>query len=314
MKKSISIVVPVYNEEKNIHSFYSNYQQMVTSLLEKYDFELIFVDDGSRDKTYFKILQVCEKDPRVKWISLSRNFWKEISLTAWIEWAKGDAIITLDGDGQHPIEKFPLFLEQWEKWFEIVYHKRKTMTGAPFIKKLSSQLFYKLFNLVSEFKMEEGTTDYRLLDKKVVHYFLMFTEKNRSYRWLTDWMGFRKKALLFDVHEREKWQKATYNYRKLFKLAMNSITSFSLFPLKLVWYLGIFITFASSFLAVFIICDKFFLWNHYAFTNISVVIVFNTWIMWVVLMSLGLIALYIANIHEEVLRRPIYIVKDKINF
>lgn len=312
-KKLISIVIPAYREEKNIPLIYDELKKILWKVQDKYDYEIIFINDGSPDNTWDKIKKVCEKDKNVKWINLSRNFWKEIAITAWIEKAKWDAVITLDWDWQHPVEKIPDFLKEWEKWYDIVYNKRPKIKWASFIKKLSSKLFYGIFNLFSEFKLESWTTDYRLLDRKVVNYYLKFKEKSRLYRWLTDWLGFNKKALIFDAKERLDWWNSSYSYKNLFNLAINSLTSFSVFPLKLVGYLWFFITFVSWLLLVVIIFDKLF-FNIFQFSNLAIVVVLNTILMWIMMMSLGLIALYIARIHEEVLDRPMYIVKDKINF
>ena len=307
----ISLVIPAYREEKNISLLYKEIQEVLVSI-KKYSFEIIFIDDGSSDNTWQEIEKICKKDKNVKWIHLSRNFGKEIALTAGIEHASGNAVITLDGDGQHPVEKIPLFIWEWEKWYEIVYNRRPKTKGASFLKKLSSKVFYSIFNTISEFKLEEWTTDYRLLDRKVVDYFLKFNEKNRLYRGLTDWLGFTKKALVFNAKKRLDNGTSSYSYKNLFNLAINSMTSFSIFPLKLVGYLGTLITTLATLLLFYVLFDKltFNLWD---FSNIVVIVILNTILMGVVLMSLWLIALYIAKIHEEVLGRPMYIIKNSKN-
>ncbi len=309
-KKMISVVIPAYIEWKNISYMYKE----ITNILDesKYNYEIIFVNDWSIDDTWDEIKKISKKDRKIKAISLSRNFWKEISISAWIDIAIWDAVITLDSDWQHPIEKIPDFIHYWEEGYDIVYNLRPNNKWANFIKKLSSKLFYIIFNLLSEFKLEPWTTDYRLLDRKVVNYYIKFWERNRLYRWLTDWLWFNKKALIFDSIERHDWWKWTYSYSRLFDLAINSLTSFSLFPLKLVWYIWTLITFSSVFLLFFIIFDKFSL-DYFNFSNLAIIVVLNTILMWVVMVSLWLIALYIGKIHEEVLWRPMYIIKDKLN-
>lgn len=310
-KKLISIVIPAYKEEKNISVIYNDLE-VILNKLDIYNFEIIFVNDWSPDLTWFEIAKLCEIDKKVKWINLSRNFWKELAMTAWLEFAIWSAVITLDADWQHPPEKIPDFISKWEQWYEIVYNKRPKIDWASFVKKLSSKLFYYFFNKISDFKLEESTTDYRLLDRKVVDVFLNFREKNRLYRWLIDWLWFKKIALVFNAKRRIHWEWATYNYFKLYKLALDSVTSFSLFPLKIVGYLWLLITTFSCLIFFIMVLDKIWFINM-GFTNLALVVVINTILIWIVLMSLGFMALYIANIHEEVIWRPLYVVREKIN-
>ena len=312
-KKLISIVIPAYKEEKNIPLIYIELKDILKTIKDKYNYEIIFVNDGSADNTWLEIEKIALQDEKVKWINFSRNFGKEIAISAWIESSLGDAIITLDWDWQHPVEKIPNFIKEWEKWYQVVYNKRPKIEWASFFKKVSSKIFYKIFNAMSDFKLENWTTDYRLLDRKVVDYFVQFWEKNRLYRWLTDWMWFNKKALIFNAKERLDGWEWTYSYKNLYKLAVNSLTSFSLFPLKLVWYLWTLITIISIIIIIVILYDKLF-GNNFWFTNLSIIVVMNTFLIWIVLVSLGFIAHYIWKIHEEVLWRPMYIVRDRINF
>ena len=310
--KLISIVIPAYREEKNISLIYNELQSVLSKISHNYNYEIIFVNDGSPDNTWKEIEKLGLSDKNVRWINLSRNFWKEIAISAWIEHAMWDAIITLDWDGQHPVEKIPEFLTNWEKWFQIIYNKRPNTQWASFAKNLSSKLFYKIFNSISEFKLEPGTTDYRLLDRKVADAYITFWEKNRLYRWLTDWLGFKKKSLVFDAKERLDWWESSYSYPKLFELALNSMTSFSLFPLKLVGYFWSLVTLISVILFGIMAFDKV-LFNMFQFANISLIIVLNTTLMGILMMSMWLIALYIWKIHEEVLGRPMYVIWDSIN-
>ena len=312
-KKLISIVIPSYKEEKNIPLIYIELKDILNSIKNEYDYEIIFVNDWSPDLSWLKIEEICIKDKNVKWINLSRNFWKEVAISAWIEASSWDCVITLDSDWQHPVEKIPDFIKEWKKWYDVIYNKRPKIEWASFFKKLSSKIFYKIFNAMSDFKLEPGTTDYRLLDKKVVNYFVQFGEKNRLYRGLTDWMWFNKKALVFDAKQRLDWWNGTYTYKNLFKLAVNSLTSFSLFPLKLVGYLWTIITISSIIMFSVIIVDRLWI-NYFGFSNLALVLILNTTLMWIVMVSLWFIAHYIGKIHEEVLWRPMYIVSDRLNF
>lgn len=309
--KRISIVIPAYREERNISYIYGELMPILTSLVG-YDFEIVFVNDGSPDHTWHEIEKVCATDERAKGINLSRNFGKELAITAGLEHARGDAVITIDADGQHPVEKIPEFVREWESGYEIVYNRRPEIKGASWWKKVSSRLFYQMFNKISEFKLEPRTTDYRLLDRQVVDAYLRFSEKNRMYRGLVDWLGFSKKVLIFDAKSRIHGE-ASYTYKMLFRLAVHSLTSFSFFPLKLVGYLGLLMSIISTILLTVVIVDKFTV-DKFGFSNIAAILLANTILIGVVLMSLGLIGLYIANIHEEVIGRPLYVVKKKLNF
>lgn len=311
-KKKISFVIPAYSEQENINKIYIWLKKIILNIQEKFDYEIIFVNDGSKDNTWVEILKLWQKDSDIKGINFSRNFWKELAITAWLEYSCWDCVITLDCDLQHPIDKIPLFLEKWEQWFEIVYNKRPNIKWSSFFKRFSSYIFYKVFNMISDFKLEHWTTDYRLLDRKVVDVFLKFKEKNRLYRWIVDFIWFNKIALIFDALPNQIWRKPSYSYLKLYNLAINSITSFSVLPLKIVWYMWLLITFVSSILLFVMILDKLWVLN-LEFTNLAIVVVINTILIWIVLMSLWMIALYIANIHQEVVWRPLYIIKDKIN-
>lgn len=312
-KKLISVVLPSYREEKNVPLVYAELIKNLEKISEKYDFEIIFVNDGSPDNTWEEVLKLCEKDERVKGVNLSRNFGKEIALTAGLEMTIGDAVITLDGDGQHPIEKIADFIKEWEKGFKIVYNKRPKIEGATFLKRMSSRIFYKIYNFLSDFALEEGATDYRLLDRVVVENFLKFSEKNRMYRGLTEWMGYKKKALVFDARTRLDGGDSTYGFKALYNLAINSLTSFSVIPLRFVGYLGFLMTIISTILFLLVVIDKLTI-DKFGFSNIAAILLVNTTLIGIVLMSLGLMALYIAKIHEEVQGRPMYLIQDKINF
>ena len=183
-------------------------------------------------------------------------------------------MITLDADGQHPVDRIPEFIREWESGYDVVYNKRPETSGISWCKKKTSQVFYKMFNAISEFKLEPGTTDYRLLDRVVVDAYLRFSEKNRIYRGLVDWLGFSKKALVFPAKNRVHGE-ATYSYKMLFRLAFHSLTSFSFFPLKLVGYIGLLIVVSGSITLFFQFIDKIGI-TSFGFSNIGIVIVINT--------------------------------------
>lgn len=310
-KKIISILIPTYNEQENIVLLFNELNAVTSIHASKYNFEYIFVDDGSQDNTLFYLEKYAKENNKIKIIELSRNFGKEIALTAGIHQIDSDALIIMDADLQHPPKLILDFIEAWENGYDIVATRRTEIKNRSFIKKAGSKLFYKIINSMSDTKMVSGTTDFRLLDKKVVMQLKYFTERNRLVRGLIDWMGFKKIYIDFSAPDRLHGE-AGYTILKLFKLAVNSFTSFSLFPLKAAGYIGIIIFLFSSILFCWMLADKYILLQQ-TFSPISYVIVANTVLMGMVLMSLGMISIYIGYIHTEVLNRPLYVIRKKIN-
>ncbi len=315
--KLISIVIPAYNEGKNIPLVYAAIEKIFKSLGNNYDFEIMFVNDGSRDNSFEEIKKLAEKDARVKYINFSRNFGKEIATTAGINNCAGDACIMIDADLQHPAELIPEFIKKWEAGADVVVGIRKESKSDSELKKIGSRLFYKTLNRIAEMEIVPNSTDFRLIDRKVIEEFKRFTERGRMTRALIDWLGFRRDFIYFDARERINGT-ASYNFWKLAKLALDSFVSLSLLPLRLAGYLGIFIMVISGIMGTYIMIGKYFLHDahgiwHLASTfsdaeNLAIFIVF---LVGIILVSLGLMALYVANIHREVIERPIYVIKDK---
>lgn len=309
MKKHISIVIPAYNETKSLKQFLTELLDFIDNSLPQYHFEIIVINDGSKDTTRNTIINLHQQDSRIVWYSFSRNFGKEIALSAWLEKAKGDAIITIDADGQHPLSKLPEFIKRWEDWYDIVYNKRPYQQGASFFKRVSSSLFYRFFNTLSEFKLEPWTTDYRLLSRNVVDAFNTFEERTRLFRWIIDRIGFNRKELIFDSqYALDADRNPSYNYKKLFGLALDALTSFSITPLKLVWIFGLLVIIASSLSIAFALIDMIFL-HKFGITNLGLFTAFNTLLIGIVMFALGIIAYYIATIHKETKARPLYIIQ-----
>lgn len=310
MSKLISIVVPVYNEEKNIPVLVGEIGRVFAEL-PAYEYEIIFVNDGSRDNSFLAVYDLSQKDAHVKGIDFSRNFGKECATSAGCHHAIGDAVITMDADLQHPPVLIPEFLHLWEKGAEVVYSVRKKNDGASWLKKTTSSIYHWLFNKVSSITTEPRSTDFRLIDKKVVEVFRKFPERERMFRGMIDWMGFKRAKVEF-VSPKRLYGDAGYSYVKLFQLAMNSFTSFSLLPLKMAGYMGVVIMTVSGLLLTAMIVTRWF-FNPNIFTPIAILGVSNMFLIGIVLVSLGFIALYIARIHNEVINRPLYIVREKIN-
>ena len=312
MKKLISIIIPVYNEEKNISLLYAELVKVWRELENKYDYEIIFVDDGSGDNSAPEIEKLADKDDKVKYLQFSRNFGKELAITAGLREAKGGAAIMIDADLQHPAELIPRFIEKWEEGTEVVVGVRKKNKREGLIKKIGSFLFYKIINAIAEIKVTPNATDFRLLDRIVINEFNRFTEKNRMSRALIDWLGFKRDYIYFNANARMDG-KAGYSTLKLIKLALSGFVSLSLVPLKIAGYLGIIIVIFSGSLGLFIFIEKYVLgdpWNM-SFSYPSILAVINLFLIGVVLSCLGLVALYIANIHREVINRPMYVVRRR---
>lgn len=310
MPKLISVVVPVFNEEENIPLVFTAIKEVFAHLPD-YTWEVIFVNDGSYDNSLLEILRLAQKDSHVKGLDFSRNFGKEPATSAGCHHARGVAVITMDADLQHPPELIVKFLALWEGGAEVVYTVRKVHRGAGWFKKLSSRVFYWLFNKVSDVKTESGTTDFRLMDQKVIAVFRKFPERERMFRGMIDWMGYKREKVEFVAPDRIHGT-AKYSYRKLFQLALNSFTSFSLLPLRLAGYIGVFITLVSGLLLAAMLVTRWFI-DPGMFTPIAILGVSNMFLIGIVLISLGFIALYIARIHGEVINRPLYIVREKVN-
>ena len=312
MKKHISFVIPAYREELYLRETIALLMKELAVFSAEYSFEIVIVNDGSPDDTWWVIQSLSDEYEGIVGVNLSRNFGKEIALTAWLEQSRGDAVITLDADGQYPIDKIPLFLQKRKEWYKIVYNKRPVQQWVSWFKTMSSKAFYRLFSQLSDVQIESQTTDYRLLDREVVKVFLKFKEKNRMFRGLIDWVGFKKYPLEFDTLPPPQWRVASYTYSKLLRLALDSLTSFSAVPLKLIGLMGGCISFMSSLAICFILGHKIFFANTWWFTNLGLFTLFNTFFIGILMIGMGLIAMYIARIHDEVMDRPLYIVDEVI--
>lgn len=306
----ISIIVPVHNEEKNVSLIYA---ELVKVLGEtRYGYEIIFVDDGSTDHSVGEIEKLAARDAKVKPLEFSRNFGKEIATSAGIQSAQGDAVIMIDADLQHPPRTILEFLKKWEEGAEVVIGVRNQSKSEGIIKKVGSYFFYKIINIISDTKSVPQATDFRLLDRKVADEFNRFTEKNRITRGLIDWLGFRREYVRFDADERIHG-KPSYSTIKLTELALGSFVSMSLLPLKLAGYLGIIIVTFSVPLGIFIFIQKYIVndpWG-FRFSGPAILTVILLFLVGIILTSLGLIALYIANIQTEVNNRPMYVIRKR---
>lgn len=308
--KRIAIIVPVYREAANLLPLYVRLES-VTSHLKQYSWEYIFVNDGSPDTSYEVLTELANKNCNLKVLDLSRNFGKEIALTAGAhEATEADAVICIDADLQHPPEIIPQLVKQWEAGAEVVVTIRTSIEKQPLFRRVGSNLFYWIISKSSSFEMIPKTTDFRLYDRKVIAAFCNATERGRMFRGIMDWMGFRRAYIEFSADARVEGE-ASYSFFKLWHLAVNSITSFSLWPLRIAGYLGVLITTFSGILLAWMVGNIFFI-NYFGYTPLALVAVVNTFLIGIVLISIGLVALYVGTIHTEVINRPLFIVRERL--
>ncbi|MBP5599411.1 MAG: glycosyltransferase family 2 protein [Lachnospiraceae bacterium] len=299
----ISLIIPSYNEEENIQ----NTVDKLTDLLSKqsFDYELIFVNDGSKDKTYEKILDASKKDSHVKGISFSRNFGKEAAIFAGLEVAVGAACVVIDCDLQHPPKLIPEMVKKWEEGYEVVEGVKSDRGKESFIHRAFANLFYKIMSGLIKIDMR-STSDYKLLDRKVVDVLLDLPEHNTFFRALSFWVGFKSVKLEYEVEERQ-FGTTKWSFGSLIKYAINNATSFSTAPLQIVTFVGVVSIILSIGLGIQTLV-KFFMGT--AKEGFPTVILLQLLIGGFIMLSLGIIGHYIARIYEEVKGRPRYIIKE----
>ncbi|MBO6178584.1 MAG: glycosyltransferase family 2 protein [Selenomonadaceae bacterium] len=300
--KSVSIVVPVYNEEDNIEHFVESASKVMDEL--PYDYDILFVDDGSKDRSREILLNLENNNPRVSAIFLAKNFGHQLALTCGLDHADADAVITMDGDMQHPPELIPKLLSMWEEGYEIVQTIRETTEGVSFFKKTTSKYYYSLLNAISDVPIQPGGSDFRLMDRKVVEAFRLYPEHARFIRGMIGAMGFRQAKLSFVAPPRFAGV-SKFSIKKMAHFAMDGILAYSSVPLRWAFYMGIFSGFCSLILLIHVFYETW-LGNAVAgWATITVCILFFGGVQMV---FLGIIGEYIGRIFEEVKRRPLYLI------
>jgi dolichol-phosphate mannosyltransferase len=306
----IAIVIPVHNEAANIPEVFREVARAFSDALPDCTWEILLVDDGSRDGSWQAIAELARADSRVRGISLSRNFGKEMALTAGLESAgAADAVLCLDADLQHPPSLIPEFVARWRQGAEVVVGIRQKCEDYTLVKRLGSRCFYSIMRRFSDISLQPNSTDFRLMDRKVVENLLRFTERSRMFRGLVDWMGFQRETVEFCAPARANDARPSYSIKKLYALAINSFTSFSLLPLRFTGYVGLVVTAGAGLLLLFMLVTDFLRLNVY--TPQAYFLVFNTLLTGITLCALGMIALYIGHIHTEVVGRPPYIISKR---
>lgn len=300
--KLISIVVPVYNEEANLQHFYEAISEVMETL--SYDFELVFVDDGSQDKSREILHELEQKDSRVQPIFLARNSGHQLALTCGLDYAEGDAVITMDGDMQHPPEMLPRLIKEWEKGFEVVQTIRRTTEGVSFIKTGTSALYYKLLNMVSRVPIQPGGSDFRLMDRIVVLAFRRYREHARFIRGLIGSMGYRQTKVEFVAPPRFAGV-SKFSPRKMMHFALDGILAFSTLPLRFALYAGFLSGVISFFLFIHVLFVKYI--EEDAVPGWATILGCILFFGGVQLIILGIMGEYIGRIFEETKGRPLYL-------
>lgn len=302
-----SIIVPLYNEGEVIMETSRRIKEVMDSVGEPY--EVVFVDDGSRDDTYVKVKKICKENDEFKLLKFSRNFGHQPAITAGMNESIGKAVIVIDADLQDPPEIIPKMIEKWKEGYEVVYGKRSKREGETFFKKLTAKVFYRTLNVLSDTKIPADVGDFRLIDRKVCDALNNLPEKNRYVRGLVSWLGFRQCEVLF-VREERFAGETKYPLKKMIKFAGDGITSFSYKPLKLSGYLGgVTAGFSLIYLLYALVLSLF---TSHEVSGWASLIACSTLFNGIILLVLGVIGEYIGRIYEEAKGRPLYVVSEKI--
>jgi polyisoprenyl-phosphate glycosyltransferase len=306
----ISIIVPLHNESPNIRPLYDELLGAIHNL--PYMFEFIFVDDGSRDNSAAVIRRLAQRDRRLRLLEFARNFGKEAAVSAGLHNCRGEAAVIMDADLQHPPALLSAFISKWQEGSEVVVGVRTYDKRETWFKRFSSALYYKIMQRISNTTITPHATDYRLLDRTVIDAFNSMSERNRMTRGLIDWLGFHRGYVKFKTRLRQHGE-ASYCFSKLVGLAINSVTAYTLLPLRLAGYLGLAILSVSAPLGVFIVIEKYILHDPWGmrFSGPATLAVITLFLVGVILACLGLVAMYIAHIHAEVLGRPLYVIRPE---
>lgn len=307
--KKISILIPAYNEEEVLDILYARLGKLANDNKD-YDFEFLFINDGSRDKTLEMIKGFAEMDKRVAYVNLSRNFGKEIAMIAGLDHVTGDATVVIDADLQDPPELIPEMIKYWEEGYDDVYAKRSSREGETWFKKFSSTAFYNILEKSTRVPIQKDTGDFRLLDRRAVEALKEFRESERYTKGMFSWIGFNKKEISYDRDPRAAGE-TKWNYGRLINFAIDGITSFTTGPLRFSTYMGVLISFAAFiYLLVVVIQTILFGNNLDGYPSMMAVILFLGGVQ---LLSLGIIGEYVGRIFNETKRRPLYFVEEYHN-
>lgn len=304
--KKITIIIPAYNEEESLPFLYERLDKLMGDM-KNYDFEILFVNDGSKDKTISIIKELREKDKRISYVDFSRNFGKEIAMIAGLDYATGDCVIFMDADLQDPPELIPELVKYWEEGYDDVYAKRRSRKGETWLKKFTSKMYYKVLQKTTRIEIQKDTGDFRLLDRRCVNALRKIRESERNTKSMFSWIGYKKKEVLYDRDPRvagtTKW-----NYIKLIDLAIDGITSFTTSPLRLSTYIAI-PTFLVLFVYFIYVIAKSCI-MHEAIQAFQAIILLILFFSGVQILLFGILGEYLGRIFKETKNRPLYLVNE----
>ncbi len=308
--KKVSVVIPMYNEEEVVKECYIR-TKVVLNGLNDFEHEIIFVNDGSKDRTLELLKKISDEDKNVKIISFSRNFGHQAAVTAGLKYVTGDCCLIIDSDMQDPPELLVDMIRLWEQGNDVIYAKRKARKGESKFKLLTAKMFYRILNGLSDVEIPKDTGDFRLADRKVIDVINSMPEHNKFLRGLFSWVGFKQIPIEYERQERFAG-KTKYPLKKMLKLASDGIISFSTKPLKLIGGIGIISIFISIILLVYALVSYIFNLNNLAsgWTSMMVAITFFAGVQ---LVSIWMMSEYIARIYDDTKKRPEYIIDKKIN-
>ena len=305
----ISVIIPLYDESKNVERLFSRLTPVLKQLNTSY--EIICIDDGSKDDTLKKLIDLSQSDRTIKIVNLSRNFGKEIALTAGIDYAAGAAVIPIDADLQDPPELMIELIAKWREGYDVVYATRRSRQGETWLKKISAIAFYQTIGRMSRVPIPANTGDFRLLDRRVVEAVKKLPERTRFMKGLFAWVGYKQTSVLFDREPRYSG-KTTWSYWKLWNFALDGIISFSFLPLKVWSYIGVTISFISLLYALMLVIRTLiFGVDVPGYASLMVAILFLGGIQ---LITLGVLGEYLGRVYEEVKGRPLYFVREEYGF
>jgi len=307
MTKMITILIPVYNEQDNLIFLYNRLKKIIDNELQEYSYEILFINDGSKDKSLTVIKELKLNDNNIKYVSLSRNYGKEIAMSAGFDHATGDAVVIMDADLQHPPELVPEMVRYFEEGYDDVYAKRRSRQGDSWLKKKTSKWIYIILKKISKVPIQEDTGDFRLISRRGVEALKQFREQHRYTKGYFSLIGFNKKEILYDSAPRYAGE-TKWSYLKLFELAIEGITSFTSAPLKISTYFGFFAALLALVYMIIIIIQTLLYGNAVpGYPSLICLILFMGGIQ---LISLGIIGEYLGRIFDETKNRPLYFIDE----
>ena len=304
--KKVTIIVPAYNEEESLPFLYERLEKLMNENTN-YEFEILFVNDGSKDKTIDLIKEYREKDKRINYVDFARNFGKEIAMIAGLDYATGDCVIFIDADLQDPPELIPEMIKYWEEGYDDVYAQRRSRKGETWLKKFTSKMYYRVLQSLTKVPIQKDTGDFRLLDKRCVNALRKMRETGRNSKSMFSWIGYKKKAIFYDRDPRvagsTKW-----NYAKLINLAIDGITSFTTSPLRISTYIAVptFLALLVYFIYVIVKCIRL----HVAIQAFQAIILLILFFAGVQILLFGIVGEYLGRIFNESKHRPLYLVNE----